>query len=694
LLARVAIPVSILLACNMAALPSAQAADLRGGFSASTDVPQSYDINAVKTELYPLNRSQQQIVEIDKIINSLDNSAPQMFRVELDLFKLDALAKTEDSSIAAQHAEKIYMEHPRSSFPSDIEYGDTMYQIVESLAKTDNLAIAYNIIQSLRRDLFRDPNDYLSFILEKSLIEVHIETSDYKRALNIALSALKNPEFMAIKHVQDWRPTAINEIAYLYNKLGDGENALKYLDEAAQAIESKDQSLKKVKKARALNYANRGRAYLHLQDFDQAREMGKKVQEANKDLQQSYLMAVSLRLIGCADFHDGAYEKAEKSLKAGIDLARKDNNLSLKRALYYEYGLVLEKLNQHDAATYWYKELFALETHRQEAIAATRSKLNDLELSAYMDHQEMMHLHHDLQHTQSINKLMGLVIFLLLSGGCILVWLLRNLGRNQRQLEKSEMEAQIANSAKSEFLANMSHEIRTPMNGVLGMAQILERTPLSDQQKTYLDIIKRSGTSLLDLINDILDFSKIEAEKLTLNYEPCNLDQAIQDIIHLMTPNAQEKRIALNYHFDPKLPKHFALDSKRVRQIIMNLVGNAVKFTTDGHVTVNVSGQIDNTAAQISITVADTGIGIEPDQLDTIFEKFTQATGRSERFHGGTGLGLAISQKLTDAMKGDLSVTSKFGEGSVFTLNLPAQIISPAFKPETEAAIVLTSHAA
>ena len=162
------------------------------------------------------------------------------------------------------------------------------------------------------------------------------------------------------------------------------------------------------------------------------------------------------------------------------------------------------------------------------------------------------------------------------------MWLFWNLRKHQKELMRSEMKAKIANRAKSDFLANMSHEIRTPMNGVLGMAQVLEKTPLSAQQKIYLDIVKQSGNTLLDLINDILDFSKIEADKLTLNYQPCDLDRVVRDIVALLKPNADERGIDLTYSFASDLPKNFMLDEKRIRQIVMNLIGNAVKFTAQG----------------------------------------------------------------------------------------------------------------
>ena len=289
---------------------------------------------------------------------------------------------------------------------------------------------------------------------------------------------------------------------------------------------------------------------------------------------------------------------------------------------------------------------------------------------------------------------MLIAIFSLCFFGLFLSWLLRNLRKSQKKLRKSEMEAHVANQAKSDFLANMSHEIRTPMNGVLGMAQVLERTPLSQQQKAYLDIIKRSGNTLLDLINDILDFSKIEADKLTLIYKDCNLDETIQDIVHLLMPNAQDRNIAIDYKYSPDFPKHLVLDTKRVRQVVMNLIGNAVKFTKQGSVTIEVGGSVSGNIAQITISVADTGIGIHPEQLEMIFEKFTQARKSSETYYSGTGLGLAISSKLTQAMNGQLSISSSLGEGSIFTLTLPAQIAAPSAKTQDDVAPISSIYQA
>ena len=663
-------------------MPSAHATQLRGAYGHTPQVETKYNIKTVKADLDYLNRSPELILELDKIIDSLDSNAPKNFRVELDLFKLDVMSKIGDYESAADLASKIYATHPRDSFQSDKEYGDTMYQIVESLAKTNNLGISYDIIQKLRMSIYEKSDSYLSFIIDKSLIEVYIETSDYQRALELTLSVLDNPKYMSIEEIRTWRPVAINEVAYLFNQLGDGKNALLYLDKAAKILNTRSLTDTKLQKARALNYANRGRAYLLLGDYTQARQMGIKVGNANKVLRQDSLTAVSHRLIGSSAYHQGRYILALKELSAGIAIADKGNNLTLRRTLYKDYIQVLEKLGQNTSATYWYKELFELEAQWQKTLAATRSKLNDVEFSAFKDHQEMVHLHHQLDRNKAVNKFMLIAIISLLSVGGFLLFLLFYMRKIQKELILSEMKAQEANDAKSDFLANMSHEIRTPMNGVLGMTQLLERTPLTSQQSYYLDIVKHSGTILLDLINDILDFSKIEADKLILNYNPCNLDKMLQDVVDLLTPNADEKGVNVRYNFAPDIPKYLLLDKKRTRQVVVNLIGNAIKFTPKGHVDVRVEGHFDNGRGTLKICVSDTGIGIEPEQLNQIFEKFTQAGSDSNRIGGGTGLGLAISHKLTKAMRGQLSVVSTLNVGSSFTLDLPTEMVAPEFTPK------------
>lgn len=241
----------------------------------------------------------------------------------------------------------------------------------------------------------------------------------------------------------------------------------------------------------------------------------------------------------------------------------------------------------------------------------------------------------------------------------------------EEELQHLVIKAEMADRAKSEFLANMSHEIRTPMNGVLGMAELLARTELDTRQRTFTDIIVKSGNALLTIINDILDFSKIDAGQLVLDQAPFDLPETVEDVASLISGRAAEKDIELIVRIDPALPARVVGDVGRLRQIITNLAGNAIKFTESGHVLIEVTGQRDDAGLlDFAIHVHDTGMGIPPDKLEAVFEKFSQVDNSSTRRHEGTGLGLAITSRLVELMNGHIRAESKVGEGSVFTVEL------------------------
>ncbi|GAB5375985.1 MAG: hypothetical protein AcusKO_24470 [Acuticoccus sp.] len=276
----------------------------------------------------------------------------------------------------------------------------------------------------------------------------------------------------------------------------------------------------------------------------------------------------------------------------------------------------------------------------------------------------------------SLAVMIGGLCLIILTGAIAIGFYSRMQRRSQHALEVALTRAETSNEAKSVFLANMSHEIRTPLNGILGMAELLSRTEMTKDQRRYAEQVGSSGNTLLALLNDILDLSKLESGQLAIDPVRTALPELVTDIARFYAATAQHRGLSLLLDVDPRLPEHVEVDPTRLRQVLGNLISNALKFTKAGEVVISVSPQrIDGVMCNITFSVSDTGIGIADENVTKLFSRFTQAEDSTTRLYGGSGLGLSICKQICELMGGTIGVASELGRGSVFTFVLPLLLL-------------------
>lgn len=288
----------------------------------------------------------------------------------------------------------------------------------------------------------------------------------------------------------------------------------------------------------------------------------------------------------------------------------------------------------------------------------------------------------ELQSQRTTTLILASIIIALITTGTFAFFNVRDLKRRfkiEASLRKAEHEAHASNKAKSDFLANMSHEIRTPMNAIVGMADLLMETSLTSEQKRYVQIFQRSGHGLLGLINDILDLSKVEAGQLELEYIDFGISDVLDHVSELVATKAHQKGIEFIVLIDPDISEYYVGDANRIRQVILNLVNNSVKFTERGEVVVSVNKHpLGDAPNHLLIQIKDTGMGMTPEQVGKVFERFTQANETISSKFGGTGLGLSISKKIIELMNGNITIESKLGVGTTLSIDLTLPVSTKA----------------
>ena len=545
------------------------------------------------------------------------------------------------------------------------------------------------------------------YTIEQTLGSLYLMLNYHDKTIEVFEGLIDNPQYKSLEVYKRDNVSNFLTLSGAFSEKHQGEKALLYAQKAKRMFEADINSGREIDEYTAeivrldieLNLAE---AEIENGNSLKAMEIASQVL-ASAQLDGRIIPADSANMIlGRAHLKLKQLNKAERHFRAVIDSPTFEAQGEDDADIYAYLGSISEQREDYKQAITYFRKVNDIRIKWRSKVDSDRLAFLTAQNENAQKMQEILELRLSNEHNQlaaSRNRQFAflgvLTTVLAIFAFVISIWTSQNqraaknaLGLYANKLELSEAKArenekkaQAANQAKTTFLANMSHEIRTPMNGVLGMAQVLENTELNERQKEFLKVITTSGDALMTILNDILDISKIEAGKLELEPMQANLRHAIEDVASVLGGHASEKGLEFIIDYQPDIPENVTVDIGRMRQVLMNLVGNALKFTETGHVIVKVSTDMAksaprDTSTRFIIQVGDTGIGIMPDHLRTIFEDFNQADNSISREYGGTGLGLSISQKLINAMGGTLDVESVVGKGTCFTITVDFETLT------------------